>query len=200
MGGSAFLHQLYDGSYRRLVLQLFAVCGDMADAEDAVQEAFVRAIRQGRAFDEVSNPEAWLRTVALNHQRNSWRHAKVVRRFVTMAPGPQALVELGPDHVAVVTALAALDIDQRLVVVLRYLADRAPQRSPESWVYPRARSIAALAGSRTLGPVARRAGGERPCLNSVSCVTSTALSGPRSTTNSSAWPGRGGATRPSSRR
>ena len=124
MSGSTWLHELYDASYSRLVLQLFAVCGDLADAEDAVQEAFVKAIRQGRAFDEVRNPEAWLRTVALNHQRNSWRHAKVVRRFVTVVPGPQALVELGPDHVAVIKALAALDFDQRLVVVLRYLADR----------------------------------------------------------------------------
>lgn len=123
MGGSMLLHELYDASYGRLVLQLFALCGDLAEAEDAVQEAFVKAIGRGRGFDDVQNPEAWLRTVALNHQRNSWRHAKVVRRFVTAVPGPQALPELGPDHVAVVRALAALDADQRQVVVLRYLAD-----------------------------------------------------------------------------
>lgn len=125
MSGSTSLHELYDGSYGRLVLQLFALCGDLADAEDAVQEAFVRAIRQGRAFDDVSNPEAWLRTVALNHQRNSWRHAKVVRKFATNVPGQQTIPELGPDHVAVVRALAELDPDQRQVVVLRYLADLA---------------------------------------------------------------------------
>ena len=83
----------------------------------------MKAIGQGRALDGVQNPEAWLRTVALNHQRNSWRHAKVVRRFVTTVPGPQTVPELGPDHVAVVQALAELDPDQRQVVVLRYLAD-----------------------------------------------------------------------------
>src|SRR3712207_2442684 len=123
MVGSASLQELYDASYGRLVLQLFALCGDLADAEDAVQEAFVKAIGKGRAFDDVQNPEAWLRTVALNHQRNSWRHAKVVRRFVTTVPGPQTGVELSPDHVAVVRALAELDHDQRQVMVLRYLAD-----------------------------------------------------------------------------
>ena len=123
MSGSTSLHELYDASYGRLVLQLFALCGDLADAEDAVQEAFVKAIGKGRAFDRVQNPEAWLRTVALNHQRNSWRHAKVVRRFVTTVPGRQTAPELGPDHVAVVRALAELDPDQRQVVVLRYLAD-----------------------------------------------------------------------------
>jgi RNA polymerase sigma-70 factor (sigma-E family) len=123
VGGSTSLHELYDASYGRLVLQMFALCGDLADAEDAVQEAFVKAIGKGRAFDRVQNPEAWLRTVALNHQRNSWRHAKVVRRFVTTVPGPQTTAELGPDHVAVVQALAELDPDQLKVVVLRYLAD-----------------------------------------------------------------------------
>lgn len=123
MSGSASLHELYEAAYGRLVLQLWALCGDLADAEDAVQEAFVKAIGRGRSFDEVQHPEAWLRTVALNHLRNSWRHAKVVRRFVTSVPGRQNTPELGPDHVAVVRALAGLDPDQRQVVVLRYLAD-----------------------------------------------------------------------------
>ena len=123
MNGSTSLHELYDASYGRLVIQLFALCGDLADAEDAVQEAFVKAIGKGGAFDRVQNPEAWLRTVALNYQRNSWRHAKVVRRFVASVPGRQMAPELGPDHVAVVRALAELDPDQRQVVVLRYLAD-----------------------------------------------------------------------------
>lgn len=124
MAGSSSLQDLYEASYERLVLQLFAVCGDLADAEDAVQEAFVKAIRQGRAFDKVVNPEAWLRTVALNHQRNTWRHARIVRKFIPAVPGQQSTLELGPNHVAVMQALAQLDLDQRLVVVLRYLADR----------------------------------------------------------------------------
>ena len=118
------LQELYDASYGRLVLQLFALCGDVADAEDAVQEAFVKAIGQGRAFDRVSNPEAWLRTTALNHQRNTWRHAKVVRRFMAAPPGRQTPTEIGPNHVAVVQALAEIDADQRHVIVLHYLADR----------------------------------------------------------------------------
>jgi RNA polymerase sigma-70 factor (sigma-E family) len=126
VAGSTSLHDLYDASYDRLVVQLFGLCGDLTQAEDAVQEAFVKAIGQGRAFDRVQNPEAWLRTVALNHQRNTWRHAKVVRRFVTSLPGSQAAPELSPDHVAVVQALAELDRDQRQVVVLRYLADLGP--------------------------------------------------------------------------
>ena len=35
--------EFYDSNYGRLVVQVFAVTGNLADAEDAVQEAFARA-------------------------------------------------------------------------------------------------------------------------------------------------------------
>ena len=117
------LKELYAASYGRLVMQVFAMCGDMAKAEDAVQDAFVTAIRKRRHLIGVTNPEAWVRTVAVNQVRGGWRHAAVVRRYGAKVPGPQAPVEVGPDHVALVTALAELDVDQRVVVVLHHLAD-----------------------------------------------------------------------------
>lgn len=123
MAGRVDLDELYAASYQRLVVQLFAICGEMTDAEDAVQEAFVAAIRRPRDLARVANPEAWLRTVAVNRVRGGWRHAKVVRRYLTVVPGPQAPVECGPEHVALVTALAELPLDQRTVVVLHHLAD-----------------------------------------------------------------------------
>lgn len=123
MAGGLDIDALYAASYRRLVVQMYALCGDLADAEDAVQEAFVTAIRKQRALAEVNNPEAWLRTVALNRIRGGWRHALVVRRYEVKVPGPQATVEVGPEHVAIVRALADLDDQQRHVVVLHHLAD-----------------------------------------------------------------------------
>ena len=123
MAGAADLDELYDASYRRLVVQLYAICGDLADAEDAVQEAFVIAIRKERELRGVANLEAWVRTAALNRLRSGWRHASVVRKYQPRVPGPQSPVEAGPDHVAIVTALALVDRDQREAVVLHYLAD-----------------------------------------------------------------------------
>ena len=117
------LTELYDASYGRLVVQLYAICGDMAAAEDAVQDAFVTAIRKSRQLAHVNNPEAWIRTVAVNRVRAGWRHASVVRRLVPKVPGPQVPVEVGPHHVALVAALARLDLDLRLVVVLHHVAD-----------------------------------------------------------------------------
>jgi RNA polymerase sigma-70 factor (ECF subfamily) len=143
MTGTEDLDALYHASYRRLVVQLFAVCGDFGDAEDAVQEAFVTAIRKHRELARVANPEAWVRTVALNRLRGGWRHAAVVRKYQPAVPGPQAAVEVGPEHVAIVAALAGIDEDQRQVVVMHYLADlgtaaiAAELRIPEGTVKSR---------------------------------------------------------------
>ena len=41
MHGRDLVDELYDASYGRLVVQMLALCGSQADAEDAVQEAFV---------------------------------------------------------------------------------------------------------------------------------------------------------------
>jgi RNA polymerase sigma factor (sigma-70 family) len=117
------LDELYSASYRRLVVQLYAICGDLSDAEDAVQEGFVAAVRKHRQFARVENPEAWVRTSAINHLRGRWRHAAVVRKYQPRVPGPQQPVQVGPEHVAIVTALAEIDASQRDVVVLHYLAD-----------------------------------------------------------------------------
>jgi RNA polymerase sigma-70 factor (ECF subfamily) len=117
------VHELFEAAYSRLVVQLYAICGDMADAEDAVQDAFVAAISKQRQLRRVSNPEAWVRTAAVNRVRGGWRHAAVVRRYQPRVPGPQAPVEIGPEHVAIVAALAELDLDQRIVVVLHHLVD-----------------------------------------------------------------------------
>jgi RNA polymerase sigma factor (sigma-70 family) len=117
------LNELYDASYRRLVVQIYALCGNLAEAEDAVQDAFVTALRKKPQLARVGNPEAWVRTVALNRVRHGWRHASVVRRYQAKVPGPQGTVDIGPEHVAIVTALEGVDADQREAVVLHYLAD-----------------------------------------------------------------------------
>lgn len=117
------LDALYAASYRRLVVQMYAICGDLADAEDVVQEAFITAIRKHRTLESVHNPEAWIRTVALRRLHRGWRHAAVVRRHQVANRGSESTVEVGPEHVALVTALSLLDPGQREVVVLHHLAE-----------------------------------------------------------------------------
>jgi RNA polymerase sigma-70 factor (ECF subfamily) len=116
------LRDVFDASYRRLVVQLYGVTGDLDEAEDLVQEAFVRAAAAGRRFARVENPEAWLRTTAINQHRSRWRKSRNGQRARSqMLPprDPEAL----EDHVAIITALRALPEAQRQVIALHYLAD-----------------------------------------------------------------------------
>ncbi|MEJ7628079.1 MAG: RNA polymerase sigma factor [Nocardioidaceae bacterium] len=124
MSDKQFVREVYDASYGRLVIQMLAVCGDPGDAEDAVQEAFVKAIGQGSRFEKLANQEAWLRTVALNHLRNRWRHNSVFRKIMPRIPGAVATLDLSPDHVALVAALRKIPYDLRLVVTLHHIADQ----------------------------------------------------------------------------
>jgi RNA polymerase sigma-70 factor (ECF subfamily) len=44
--------------------QLYAMTGDQAEAQDAVQEAFVRAWARRSKIDRDHEPEAWVRVTA----------------------------------------------------------------------------------------------------------------------------------------
>jgi RNA polymerase sigma-70 factor (ECF subfamily) len=124
MAGHDFVREVYDASYRRLVVQMLAVCGDQETAEEAVQEAFVKAIGHSARFAALDNPEAWLRTVAVNHLRNRWRRSKLwsalVPKLVTTA-ATSAVVS--PDHVAIVEAMRQLPDELREVVALHHIGD-----------------------------------------------------------------------------
>jgi RNA polymerase sigma-70 factor (ECF subfamily) len=144
------LDKLYAASYRRLVVQLYALCGDLADAEDAVQEGFVAAIRKRRELARVSNPEAWVRTVAMNRLRSGWRHSSVARRYQAAVPGPQQPVEVGPEHVALTTALAQLSDSQRHVLVLHHLADLGTEEIAHELGVPEGTVKSRLARGRKL--------------------------------------------------
>ncbi|WP_433166223.1 RNA polymerase sigma factor [Kribbella sp. CA-247076] len=118
------LREVYDGCYRRLVAQLYTLCGSLAEAEDAVQEAFVRAVEKPRRFAQVENPEAWLRTVALNVARSRYRRTVVFHGLISRSgPPPAAVPGLSPDHVALVDALRQLPWEQREALTLFHLVD-----------------------------------------------------------------------------
>lgn len=150
----AALGDVFASSYRRLVVQLYGVVGDASEAEDLVQEAFVRAAAAGARFRRVDNPEAWLRTAALNLHRNRWRKLKNFGRVrADLASRPVDLPELG-EHLEVVEALRQLPPPQRTVIALRFLADlqvhdiAAELGIPEGTVKSRLnRGLAVLAGN-----------------------------------------------------
>ncbi|MFP3907750.1 MAG: RNA polymerase sigma factor [Acidimicrobiales bacterium] len=62
-------------SYGRLLSLLAAPTGDIAAAEDALSDAFERALRRWPTDGVPDNPEGWLLVVARNRQRDRFRSA-----------------------------------------------------------------------------------------------------------------------------
>jgi RNA polymerase sigma-70 factor (ECF subfamily) len=122
-GGSHWtLQDVFDASYRRLVVQLYGVVGNAGEAEDLVQDAFVRASASGARFLRVDNPEAWLRRTAINLHRSRWRKLRNFNKIRPKLETPNDLPGLD-EHLIVVDALRRLPEQQREVLTLHYLAD-----------------------------------------------------------------------------
>ncbi len=72
-------------SYGRLLALLAAPTGDLQAAEDALADAFLRALTTWPVSGIPENPEAWLYTVSRNRQRDRYRSA-AYRTSVPLEP------------------------------------------------------------------------------------------------------------------
>jgi RNA polymerase sigma-70 factor, ECF subfamily len=117
------LREVYAVAYPRLVGQLVGVTGDPAEAEDAVMEAFARAAPRRSSFHDADNPEAWLRTVAVNVARSRWRRVLRWTHLVPALARSDAYADLPEDHLALMAALRLLPGAQREAIALHHLAD-----------------------------------------------------------------------------
>ena len=111
--------ELYDAEYPRLLRALLAIGGDPDAAEDAAQEAFVKAHRSG--LDRLERPGAWLLVVGTRELLRSRRRRRVedekwAERGTPSAPGTDAIA----DRADLLAALRQLPERQRTVVVARY--------------------------------------------------------------------------------
>jgi RNA polymerase sigma-70 factor (ECF subfamily) len=106
-----------------------AVCGDRAEAEDATQDAMIKAFHALHRFRAGAPWRPWLLRIVANEARNRRRSAGRRVHLVTRvgagpdaeAPGPEELVLAAARRSALTDALRELDRPQREVVVLRHL-------------------------------------------------------------------------------
>lgn len=109
---------LYAAEHDRLYGALFFITGSSADAEELMQDAFLKLWERWDRIDAIQDPVAYLFRVALNGFRMRLRHAKVVaaRHLPTIEPRDSfAEVEM---HEDVRRMLLRLPHRQRAALVL----------------------------------------------------------------------------------
>ncbi len=92
-----------------------------AEAEEVVQDAFERGMRDRDFFAKVQDPVAWLRTVATRAALGRLRRRALLERAQRLLGRQDHQVD--PRRTDILAALARLPAKQRAAVVLRYYHD-----------------------------------------------------------------------------
>jgi RNA polymerase sigma factor (sigma-70 family) len=141
----------------------YLACGDAAEAEDAVQEALIKAHRALGRFRAGAPFRPWLLQIVANEARNrrrsAGRRAGLVLRVAedrpsdAAAPSPEAAVLAGETRAALLGAMDRLSEDDRLVLAYRYFLDLSEAETATALGIPRgtvksraSRAIARLRG------------------------------------------------------
>ena len=124
----------------------YVIAGNAADAEDAAQEAFVKAWRALGRFREGAPFRPWLLQIVANEARNrrrsAGRRAHLALRAATeepsgdAAPSPEASLLSAETRETLIAAVNELPEDQRTVIALRFFAGLSEHEVAEALSLP----------------------------------------------------------------
>jgi RNA polymerase sigma-70 factor (ECF subfamily) len=115
-GAGETFEEFFGREYPTLVRLLYAMTGDVAEAEDLAQDAMSRVFERWATVRETASPAGYTYRTAVNLQRKRLRHLAVRARRLPLLPRPRS-----PEpHVRgeLVSALAELPPDQRAAVLV----------------------------------------------------------------------------------
>ena len=115
----------------RLLRLLWMVTGSLQEAEDIVQDAFLRVWERWSQVSPMESPTGYLHNAAMNIFRNRYRRARLGLRKAIGADPPIDAFGSAEDRISVSSALGRLTPKQRAALVLTdllgYPADEAGQ-------------------------------------------------------------------------
>ena len=132
MLSSSTLADLYDAHAAGVFGFLVVVCGSKSEAEDALQDLFVKVGRGMDSLEEIRDPRAWLLTAARRvaidrHRRTQARRIREKQSSREAELAPIFPAESDPDRELfrseLESALATLPSEQREVVALKLWGD-----------------------------------------------------------------------------
>ena len=147
----------------------YVITGQSADAQDAVQEALVKAYRALGRFREGSPFRPWLLRIVANEAINRRRSARRQTNLAVRAaegrppddavPSPEGAALAQERHQQVVAAVSRLRPEERLVIAYRYWFDLSEAEMAEALGCPRGTVKSRL--SRALARLREVMGSER---------------------------------------
>ena len=139
----AALVDQYAGALYRVA---FSVLRNAADAEDAVQEAFLRVLRHRHSLGEIRDHRVWLIRIVWNIVLDRKRRAKtrpetgdvdeLARVLPSAGLSAEQLAAAAQHHAHVLACVDQLPAKERQVLVLSALMSFPALRSPRSWASP----------------------------------------------------------------
>ena len=95
----------------------FSVLNSRCEAEDAVQDTFVKLFAGNYHFNDEQHEKAWLLRVTINNARNRLR---TLKRMAVQPDIPAPTPSIDEDRLAVFDAVHSLDIKYRIVIHLHF--------------------------------------------------------------------------------
>lgn len=151
--------EFYQATCHRTLRYGYALTGNLAEAQDIVQEAYIRAWQRWRQLTTYDHTEAWVRLVVTRLATDSWRRLRNRRAALRRTGPPDAVAPPSDDTVLLVGALRRLPSSQRQAVALHYLCDMsvaeiaaetgASTGTVKSWLSRGRQGLAALLGDLT---------------------------------------------------
>jgi RNA polymerase sigma factor (sigma-70 family) len=124
----------------------YVIAGNVADAEEAAQDGFVKAWRALGRFREGAPFRPWLLQIVANEARNrrrsAGRRAHLVLRVATeepsgdAAPSPEASLLFAETRETLLAAVNELPDDQRTVIALRFFVGLSEQEVADALNLP----------------------------------------------------------------
>lgn len=155
------LGRVFDQLAPRLLGLAMHVCGNAADAEDALQATFVVAMQKAAVFDGRQEVAPWLAGILAGEAKNlarrqQRRRTQPIGEVVAADGDPQAVSERGELVAALRTHIEALPAEQRQVLLLQLQHGLQPAEIAEALGVPpgtvRMRLHRGIAALRTLLP------------------------------------------------
>jgi RNA polymerase sigma factor (sigma-70 family) len=133
--------------YQQLAFRTaYVITGSAADAEDAAQDAFVKAYKALASFRVGAEPRPWLLTIVANEARNrvrsSGRRHQLELRLAEgfrpggAAPSPEAAALAAEDTTRLLGLVNELSEEDRLVIASRYFLELSGEETAASLGIP----------------------------------------------------------------